>query len=187
MQNPSLTSKEIENLIKSSCVGVQNTYTNVEWCSSGILNFRGLFEDNLIPTPVLSSSSGAYNCEFELIMSAPENYKIVYTTDYSIPSLTNGVEYTKLIHISENQHIIATAISEDKQSKYISATYQVVYTPGESELTISSSGNITGYTGDKSSLIIPETVNGITVKGIGLSAFKESNIIYILNCWKPQL
>lgn len=189
MQNPSLTSKEIENLIKSSCVGVQNTYTNVEWCSSGILNFRGLFEDNLIPTPVLSSSSGAYNCEFELIMSAPENYKIVYTTDYSIPSLTNGVEYTKLIHISENQHIIATAISEDKQSKYISATYQVVYTPGESELTISSSGNITRYTGDKSSLIIPETVNGITVKGIGLSAFKESNIIYIYisNCWKPQL
>lgn len=179
MQNPSLTSKEVENLIKSSCVGVQNTYTDVEWCSSGILNFRGLFEDDLIPTPVLSSSSGAYNCEFELTMSAPENYQIVYTTDYSIPSLTNGVEYTKPIHISENQHIIATAISEDKQSKYISATYQVVYTPEESELTISSSGNITGYTGDKSSLIIPETVNGITVKGIGLSAFKESNIIYI--------
>ena len=179
MQDSSLTAKAVEGKIKAACIGFDNTYTDVDWCGSGILNYRGLFEDNLINSPVFNYQGDIYNSEIELTMTAPENSKIIYTTDYSIPSLTNGTEYTDPITISGNQHIIAVATDGENQSKYVGETYQIVYTPDDSEFTISSNGNITKYKGNKDSITVPDTVNGITVSGVDISAFKESSLTYI--------
>lgn len=45
----------------------------------------------------------------------------------------------------------------------------------ESVFTVDSNGVLTGYTGDPNDLVIPETVNGVTVKGIADELFRVTD------------
>lgn len=179
MQNPSLTTNDIESKLKGATVQVYNEYTDTEWCGAGILNYSALYESGIIDSPVLSYSSGSYIDSIELSIDVPENSTVVYTTDGSIPSLDNGIIYDNPIDIYESTHIIAVAINNDKKSKYVGATYQIVHYADESDFTISSAGTITAYTGSYKNIIVPETINGITITGVAGSAFSETDILHI--------
>ncbi|MGI9239825.1 MAG: CotH kinase family protein [Verrucomicrobiales bacterium] len=62
--------------------------------------------------PVFSADSGAFTDSFELSLSSPtQGAVIVYTTDGSVPSATNGIPYTGPITIDSSTQIRAATIS----------------------------------------------------------------------------
>lgn len=176
MLDDTLSPSDVESRIKDAAFPIVNNTSGVEWCGAGILNFSALYEDNLAPEPVFSRESGAYNEVIELTALAPDGYIIKYTTDNSIPSLTNGEAYTEAITIEDSMSFVAVAINENGKSRYIPLNYSVIYLADESDFTITDAGAITGYTGTKKSISVPETINGIVPKAVSSGAFNGADI-----------
>lgn len=130
--------------------------------------------DNKCTSPVFSVSSGIYNNEFELALTADNNSDIYYSLDGTYPSANRGILYTEPITVSSTTSIRAIAYSEDKiKSVPSSCEYKMEYYADESEFTIDSRGYITGYLGESTEIIVPATVNGLTVKGVAKNAFYD--------------
>ena len=100
----------------------------------------------------------------------------MYTTDNTVPSSNNGFEYTKPIDIDESTHVIAVAYNNMKKSKYVASTYELVYESDGDDFDITQDGVIISYKGNKTSIIIPSQINGITVTAIGDNVFNGSNV-----------
>lgn len=176
MLDDTLTPTQVESKIKDAAFPIVNNTSGVEWCGAGILNYSALFEDALAPSPTVSRESGSYSGAFSLEMTAPDGYKIMYTTDNTVPTLTNGTEYTQPIEITDAMNFVAVAINEDSKSRYIPLSYSVIYPADESEFSITDSGAINGYTGDEKSIIVPDTINGITPTAVSSGAFNSTDI-----------
>lgn len=175
MLDNTLTSKEVENKIKDAAFPIVNN-TGVEWCGAGILNYSALYEDMLAPAPTFSQESGAYNDIINLTANAEEGYTIRYTTDNTIPTLTNGETFDGTITIEDNMSFVAAAINDSGKSKYIPLNYSVVYLADENDFEITDAGAITSYSGDKKSIIVPDTIKEITPVSVANSAFASSDI-----------
>ena len=176
MLDDSLTPTQVETKIKDAAFPIVNNTSTVEWCGAGILNYSALFEDALAPSPTVSRESGSYSGAFSLEMTVPNGYKIMYTTDNTVPTLTNGTEYTQPIEITDAMNFVAVAINEDSKSRYIPLSYSVIYPADESEFSITDAGAINGYTGDEKSIIVPDTINGITPTAVSSGAFNSTDI-----------
>lgn len=176
MLDDSLTPTQVETKIKDAAFPIVNNTSTVEWCGAGILNYSALFEDALAPSPTVSRESGSYSGAFNLEMTAPDGYIIMYTTDNTVPTLTNGTEYTQPIEITDAMNLVAVAINENNKSRYIPLSYSVIYPADESEFSITDSGAINGYTGDEKSIIVPDTINGITPTAVSSGAFNSTDI-----------
>lgn len=176
MLDDSLTPTQVETKIKDAAFPIVNNTSTVEWCGAGILNYSALFEDALAPSPTVSRESGSYSGAFSLEMTAPDDYKIMYTTDNTVPTLTNGTEYTQPIEITDAMNLVAVAINENNKSRYIPLSYSVIYPADESEFSITDAGAINGYTGDEKSIIVPDTINGITPTAVSSGAFNSTDI-----------
>lgn len=176
MLDDSLTPTQVETKIKDAAFPIVNNTSTVEWCGAGILNYSALFEDALAPSPTVSRESGSYNGAFSLEMTVSNGYKIMYTTDNTVPTLTNGTEYTQPIEITDAMNFVAVAINEDSKSRYIPLSYSVIYPADESEFSITDAGAINGYTGDEKSIIVPDTINGITPTAVSSGAFNSTDI-----------
>lgn len=176
MLDDSLTPTQVETKIKDAAFPIVNNTSTVEWCGAGILNYSALFEDALAPSPTVSRESGSYSGAFNLEMTAPDGYKIMYTTDNTVPTLTNGTEYTQPIEITDAMNLVAVAINENNKSRYVPLSYSVIYPADESEFSITDSGAINGYTGDEKSIIVPDTINGITPTAVSSGAFNSTDI-----------
>lgn len=112
MMDNSLTSTEVENKIKDAAFPIVNT-TGTEWCGAGILNYSALYDDMLAPAPTFSHESGAYNDIINLTASAESGYTIRYTTDNTIPTLTNGETFDGTMTIDDSMSFAAVAINEN--------------------------------------------------------------------------
>lgn len=176
MLDDSLTPTQVETKIKDAAFPIVNNTSTVEWCGAGILNYSGLFEEALAPSPTVSRESGSYSGAFSLEMTVPNGYKIMYTTDNTVPTLTNGTEYTQPIEITDAMNLVAVAINKNNKSRYIPLSYSVIYPADESEFSITDSGAINGYTGDEKSIIVPDTINGITPTAVSSGAFNSTDI-----------
>ena len=176
MLDDTLTPTQVESKIKDAAFPIVNNTSGVEWCGAGILNYSALFEESLAPSPSVSRESGSYSGEFSLEMTATEEYKIVYTTDNTVPTLTNGTEYTEPIEITDAMNLVAVAINKDGKSRYIPLSYSVIYPADEGDFSITDAGAIDGYTGDKKSIIVPDTINGITPTSVSKGAFNSTDI-----------
>lgn len=176
MLDDTLTPTQVESKIKDAAFPIVNNTSGVEWCGAGILNYSGLFEEALAPSPTVSRESGSYSGAFSLEMTVPNGYIIMYTTDNTVPTLTNGTEYTQPIEITDAMNLVAVAINENNKSRYIPLSYSVIYPADESEFSITDSGAINGYTGDEKSIIVPDTINGITPTAVSSGAFNSTDI-----------
>lgn len=176
MLDDSLSPTQVETKIKDAAFPIVNNTSTVEWCGAGILNYSALFEETLAPSPTVSRESGSYSGAFSLEMTAPDGYKIMYTTDNTVPTLTNGTEYTQPIEITDAMNLVAVAINENNKSRYIPLSYSVIYPADESEFSITDSGEINGYTGNEKSIIVPDTINGITPTAVSSGAFNSTDI-----------
>ena len=130
--------------------------------------------DEICSAPVFSLSSGIYHDEFELSLSSDAGAEIYYTTDGSYPTAERSELYTEPLTVSSTTSIRAVAYSGGKtKSVPSSAVYKMEYYADESDFTIDERGYITGYTGEKNEIIVPETINGTTVKGVAAYAFYD--------------
>lgn len=130
-----------------------------------ILRAMDITENN---NPVeFSVQSGSYHESFELTLNADDGSTIYYTTEEIYPSPENSTLYTGPITVSETMSVRAIAISDDKsKSTPVACEYMISYYADEDDFEIDERGYITGYTGNLQEIIIPETINGITVKGV---------------------
>lgn len=175
MLDNTLTSKEVENKIKNAAFPIVNN-TGVEWCGAGILNYSALYEDILAPSPTFSHESGAYNDIINLTASVEEGYTIRYTTDNTIPTLTNGKTLDGTMMIEDSMSFVAVAINESGKSQYIPLNYSVIYLADENDFEITDAGAITAYNGEKKSITVPDTIKGITPTSVANKAFANSDI-----------
>ena len=130
--------------------------------------------DEVCSAPEFSVSSGTYHEEFELSLSSDASAEIYYTTDGSYPTAERSELYTKPLTVSSTVSIRAVAYSDGKiKSVPSSAVYKMEYYADESDFTIDDRGYITGYTGEKNEIIVPEAINGTTVKGVAEYAFYD--------------
>lgn len=188
MQNSSLTFEEVKQKMQSACIPIQETNSK-KWAGAGLVNFYNLIENGDYVSPVsFNYESGDYNEDISLEMTCPDSKtKIYYTTDNTIPSKTNGNEYTKPITISRFTRIIAVAYdstysiitSKNKHhSIYSTCEFRIIKNADESDFVIDENGVVTSYNGSNMAIIVPEAINGITPVRIGESCFKDSEIIY---------
>ena len=124
--------------------------------------------------PVFSVSSGIYNSEFYLSISSDTDAEIYYTTDGSYPSKNNGVLYSEPFLIDSTVCIRAIAYSQNKTKSVPSMLeIKMEYPAAEEDFEIDERGYITSYSGELKEIIVPETINGKTVCGIGEYAFYD--------------
>ena len=123
--------------------------------------------------PQFSISPGKYYETITVELTCPEDADIYYTTNGKRASVTNGTLYTGPITISRTRKIYAVSVSDGKmKSLQTYGKYYIRTMDPESNFEIDTSGIITAYNGVNGYLTIPDTINGITVMGIGDSVFK---------------
>ena len=131
-------------------------------------------------TPAFSVDSGHYvDVEYDLFLSSSANAEIYYTQDESYPTKENGIKYETSIHLDELQSVRAVAFSPNKAPSYFDAReYFFEYHISESELTVDKYYNyrVTGYTGTRNNVIVPETVNGVTITHVGFLETPNASI-----------
>ena len=120
----SLKASQLESKIKSAAFPI-NDNTGTNWCGAGILNFSALYEDALLQSPVLSKSSGSYSSAITVSATAPSGTTVMYTTDNTVPTLTNGNALAGPITLSKSTSLTAVAIGKNGKSKYIHADYDI--------------------------------------------------------------
>ena len=108
--------------------------------------------------------------------NAENGYTIKYTTDNTIPTLTNGEVFEGTMTIDDSKSFVAVAINETGKSKYIPLNYSVIYKADESDFEITAAGVVSSYSGEKTSFIVPDTINGITPVSVANNAFATSDI-----------
>ncbi|MBR0414716.1 MAG: S8 family serine peptidase [Clostridia bacterium] len=118
------------------------------------------------------------NEEVFVEMSAEEDSRIFYTEDGSFPYNSETVQqYTQAeeggtvaqpLEIQGFACLRAVACKSGKSPSIVTAAeFFAQRHASQEELTIGADGYITQYTGNDSSIVIPETINGIQVTGLG--------------------
>lgn len=129
-----------------------------------------------------SVQSGSYHESFELTLTADEGSDIYYTTEEVYPSPENSTLYTGPIEVSGTMSVRAIAVSEDKsKSAPVACKYFMSYYADEDDFEIDDRGYITKYKGDLREMVVPETIDGITVKGVaeyGISGQSLRTIVF---------
>lgn len=199
--NPNYSPKEIKQELIDSCIQKEEIifqspyYSDIEIPTSDLY---GYFQEDIAETedlyygyglpqieeligktetknkPSFGVNSGIYNSEFYLSITASKNDEIYYTTDGSYPSKNNGVLYTEPFLIDSTVCIRAIAYSQNK-TKSVPTMLEIKmdYPAAEEDFEIDERGYITSYSGELKEIIVPETINGKTVCGVGEYAFYD--------------
>ncbi len=121
--------------------------------------------------------------DVEIFCDTPDAV-IYYTTDRTIPSKSNpsAKKYSgSPIHASQTITLMAVAYCEGMYRSSVASIASIIAPyASENELTVSSGGVLTAYSGSETSFTIPETVNGITVNSIGDNVFEDKDITEII-------
>ena len=184
--NTEASPEDVEDMIKSLAMESFEPESE-KYFGAGILmapTVDDLTSSHKTATPEFSAETALYREAFFLSMCCETpNSEIYYTTDESIPSKTNpnAVLYTQPIEISKTTKLLAVAYADGHYRSSI-ADFSAIVAPyaSESELTVDENGVLTAYTGTLTSLSIPETVNGITVKKLGDGVLKNKGLTELL-------
>lgn len=186
LNNPNVTCDQIEAKIKNCAIPF--LYYAPDMNSSvlaagdvGLLYAEYLTRDiRKASSPVFGTEIGEFSETFNLTLSSDVQDGTVYYRT----SLMTGTAYSKYTGpINIKYDTTVTAFTAKKgliTSDPKSVTYTRVYPTEDSKYIINAKGEITEYIGKDTQVVVPETVNGITVKGIGSSAFRKSNITSII-------
>ena len=129
--------------------------------------------------PIFSLESGNYSDSVTVELSCPEeNAEIYYTLDGTRASKANGILYTEPFVIDKVTKVHAAAYAGDKlKSLQAIADYYITVTDPDGNFEIDTNGLIVAYNGTNQYLTIPDTINGITVTGIGKRAFGSIKMV----------
>lgn len=150
--------------------------------------------ENTCNSPMFSIEPGIYHDAFELSMLADGECEIYYTLDGSYPSKNRGIKYSEPIQIDSTSSIRAIAYGDNCiKSLPSSNEYKIEYYADEEDFTIDNRGYITGYNGigkngNYIEIVVPNTINGITVRGVAQEAFfDETDVEDILEFGEKYL
>jgi len=110
------------------------------------------------------------------------SYQIIYTTDKSLPSLSNSETYTEEIVITDTiyMNIMGVKVVNGKiveHTKIYPVSYFNLNGDINDSFTITSSGTLETYIGKYRNLVIPEYIDGIKVRVLGLSLFSRDEFL----------
>lgn len=183
MQDTSRTPDDIYKILKDSAVK-RNKASDRMWAGAGLLNFSNLIEGERKSDVIFNYESGTYDDTIKVELSCADklNTKIVYTTDGTLPSSSNGSTYRNAIEVDSHATIIAAAfpiIGSSMHSKYIINNYQIFRNADENDFEITDEGVITAYNGKYTAIRVPDTIKGTTPLQIGVGCFMNSDIVNI--------
>ncbi len=177
---------EIEEKIKETASSHSSLLTMHdkidEWYGIGIIDAIGVSDFERQAEVKVNIEPGDYFKTISIELSSEGADEIYYTLDQTIPTKENGVLYTGPIEISSDGVVIKAIAYSDNQlrSKIFSGFYKSWIEEPEENFTINDNGKILSYTGNSSYVMIPETINDITVTDIGIQTFNKSEIIGIM-------
>lgn len=175
--NPDLTPAQVEKRLKDNAVPIDAPCPTIK-CGSGMLNISRALNAEYVTNAEINIKSGIYQDSVTVEFTAAPNIKVYYTTDNSFPTEAGGTLYTEPFTVTETCDIKWKAYSDDPKilsSGTDNVKVQIFSHSNESEFTVSESGELTGYTGTKSSVIVPKTVGGVTVTSVGENAFNSES------------
>ena len=174
MLNPEATPNEVrENLVANS---VYMGSDEDIYFGSGMLSLVNIVTEDT--DAKISLAEGEYTETQELSFdNIPDNARVVYTTDLSIPTAKNGIVFSEPIEIKNDVQINYALIDDNGYvSKIKSANYAIQYFGVDSDFEIDDNGVITSYLGDRNNIVVPERINGIVPVEIGTDAFSEKPV-----------
>ena len=133
--------------------------------------------ENTCNSPIFSVESGIYHDAFELSIIVDDGCEIYYTLDGSYPSKNRGIKYSEPFQIDSTSSIRAIAYTDNCiKSLPSSIEYKIEHYADEEDFTIDDRGYITGYNGTGKNgnyieIVVPNIINGITVRGVAEEAF----------------
>ena len=185
---PNMSSEDIKDILIENAVWL-NEINSAAKCGNGLV-FAPEFSTDIALTkrtaePEFSESGRVYLEEIDLEISCETpNSVIYYTTDRTVPSKTNPsskIYDGSPIHLSQATVVLAVAYCDNHYRSSV-ASFEAIIAPEVSEnlLEIDADGYITDYKGEVTCITVPDSVNGITVKGVGSGAFESSGLTEII-------
>ena len=174
---PDLTPAQIEKRLKDNAVPIDAPCPTIK-CGSGMLNILQAVNTEHVPNAEINIKSRIYQDSVTVEFTTTPNTKVYYTTDNSLPTEFDGTLYAEPFTVTETCDLKWRTYSDDPiilSSGTDNIKVQVFSYANESEFTVSESGDLTGYAGTKSSVIVPETVGGVTVTSVGENAFNSES------------
>ena len=183
MSGHNYTLSQLENIIDENVIdlgddGWDNFY------GEGLVNLEYAYAD-LISNVVFSNTNTDCTTPFNLALTSNEtNAQIYYTKDGTTPTLENGTLYSSPFPVNATQRIKARAYviangNVIKYSKVSQMTYCFYGQDIDGAYTVSEDGVLTSYNGILTEVVVPKTVNGITITSIGANAFTSSNVTMV--------
>lgn len=184
---------EIKEFIEQHAIELKDD-SNTNKFGAGLLYIKNIFESKpRTVEPTFSVESTDFVNSFNLSISClEENAKILYvkiereldgsfdiSKNLQAELLKGATTYTGVIPISVDTAIAAVAVAEGKSVSHAVIMKYNRRNESEADLyDINSSGMITGYVGSETDLIVPDTIQGKVVKGVGSSAFKGNKKVH---------
>lgn len=182
--DPNASAEDIEEVLRQNAVQIAEMNSLLKY-GNGLLRapepISGYHPFDKAETPVFSIPVGIYNEEqyVEITCGTPDSV-IYYTTDRSVPTKKNPnakIYDGTPLKINITTVITAVAYAHDMHRSSVAVVSLMIAPLADSDdLIIDSDGIITKYQGDKFSITVPEVYNGITVTGVGDSAFKNTSL-----------
>ncbi len=175
---PEKTAAEAEEMIKEYAAFLPESIDENKF-GAGLLCLKYILGEKPRTTaPVFSRESGTFSNSFTLTITCPEPLAKIYYVISDTDDLFEVKLYDSALTISLDTTIYAIAIVDGKDfSSIVKAEYIRSNDSEEDLYDINSSGYITGYWGAETDLIIPNKIDGKTVKGVGMNAFKDNATI----------
>ena len=145
--------------------------------SQGTLSF---YKDGVLLKDNVEYENFKEDFTLEIICSNSE-YDIIYTTNKQIVTLTNSTLYETAFEIKDTICIYAMGVKVENgeiiaRTNIYNISYFDIATPVEECFDIDITGDLTNYSGHFKNLIIPSTINGKTVTGLGYEALIGSEV-----------
>lgn len=176
---PTYSNTEIEVKIESTAIPT-DLIAESDLFGYGIIDSVAACGLERTETPEINFDSGKYTGEISIELSTYDDCDIYYTTDGSYPTIENGILYTEPITLS-NDILFFKAVAFDEQlpqSQCVKRFYRLQTVGYDDLFTIDDHGKITSYieTG-VCDLIIPDSVNGVSVTDIEANVFSNAQLI----------
>lgn len=186
--DPNASAEDVEEVMKQNAIQVAEMDAPLKY-GNGLLRapdpISGYHPFDKAETPVFSVPYGIYTEEqnVEITCTTPDS-TIYYTTDRSVPSKRNPsakIYDGTPIKIGITTVITAVAYAPEMHRSSVAVTsFMIAPLADSDDLIVDNNGIITKYQGDKFSITVPKVYNGITVTGVGDSAFKDTTLQEII-------
>lgn len=179
MEHRNYTPEQVKQEIIATATPFKKSDCYTDRYGAGIVNFSNIINGSRCKDVTANYQSGAYRDNISVELKCANTLvDIYYTTDGTLPTKENGIKYTEPIELTQTTRITAAAFARAGspfKSKFTYLDYYILK-DGESEYVIDNDGKIKAYLGNKTNLVVPDEVNGITPTELGNNLFKDSNI-----------